>query len=405
MMADGNAVTGSAFGPEFAAPDEGTPADDWSDEALFGSASDDTAAETQPPATTEQPATQAPAPQQQPSTPQETQGQEQQQPGQQAPAEGEATPDEAQLAEQAQEPGVPHIRRKYGDDWVKADRGYRNLQRLHSRTREQLQRAELERQQLAAFVEQARPYLERVQQAAQAQAQGLPLSEEQQLDLSQLDPQQLQAVINQQVQAQVGRVQQETQAQQFERAIAETVQSFMAQHPEIEPEGELDMAIGELLEEFQTDPDGHRDLQNFPITHENLELTRELAMDEAVKDVFLELDLTPTRENLEIAKQAVADPAFGEVLLANPSFVDSPTGLEYARKLAQMPGMYSQAAATAQQQLSPELARRAAHVETGGTGAPVQTAPGAVPQDEFDEAIAAYQGGRGDNIFGLQVQE
>lgn len=392
-MSETRPLSGEHFGHEFAGQTAGSASpDDWSDEALaqeplVGEQAPATSAAPEPQfveATEPVLVTDAPA-QQQVVAPEPVPSTEGGQP------EGTTTP------------GTPRKWAGKYENPEELEKGYKNVQRLHSRTQQQLQAIELQNQQLAAYLEQVKPYLQQVmdQQAALPGHTGEPI------DLSELTPDQLQAIVNQQVQQATERVRNETRSETSQRVVAETVTQFMASHPDIQEGSELDDTIGELLEEFQRTPDGRRSMDLFPITHQNLDLAYQLAKDENVRDMFLDLDLKPLPQNIAIAQEAAGNPALAEVLLAQPDLVDSEHGMNHARKLAGLPGLYQNAQQQVAVRTSPEVARRAAHVETGGTGAPISSAPGAVPQpvDEFDLVIDAWKGGRSGNVFGLQVQE
>lgn len=386
-MAGTPTQTGEAFGHEFAFASDEEPTNGWTDQALFDEASTEAPTEpaqaappTEPVVTPQQGEPEPPAEEGAAPTPTA------EQPEAQAPAEAET---EAEKQE-----------RLYAGRYKTVDeleQGYKGIQGLQGRQVKELQRKELENQQLRAALEQVVPYLEErqgLQQPAQA------------LDPTQLTAEQLQAVIQQQVDQRVGQatqqVTQQSQQQAAQQQMRQAVESFMATHPDVAPGTPLDMAVGEVLAELQTDRQGQRRADLFPVTAPNLEVAYELAKEPALRNMVGELDLVPNNETIEIAKEVVSNPALAEVLLANPVLIDSDHGLAYARKQAQLPGMYSQAAERVAQP-TPEQQRRAAYVETGGTGAPVTQAPGATPQDEMDEAIVSFGKGR-DNIFGIAVE-
>lgn len=371
--------TGEVFGYQFAQEEESsaTP-NDWSDAALDREASD-VAPEV----------TQEPAPAEPSATPQE---QEQGQPD-----EG-STPDPGQEQAPEGESAEAQAARLYAGRYrtpEELEKGYKNIQRLQTRTQAERQRAELEAQQLRAALQEVRPYLEQLRADPGSVDDGFH-------DPTQLDADQLRALIDKQVSQRVQQVQQQTQAEQTRQELRRTVESFIATHPDAAPGTELDEAIGDVLAEFQTDAEGNRRFDLFPVTEGNLEVAYTLAKEPDLRNMVVELDLVPNTENIEIAREAVSNPALAEVLLANPTLVDTEHGLNFARKQAALPGMYADAAQRGAAP-SPEQARRAAYVETGGTGAPVMSAPGANPPDPFDEAIAAYNRGRESNIFGLAV--
>lgn len=397
-MTDGTpATTGAAFGSDFAVSldEEGAPKSvtDFSDDALD--------AEASTPAPTE-PAQTAP-----PEADKQQEGQQQQP---QAPDEGTppATGDEGAAAEPRKWAG------RYESPEA-LEHGYRHSQRQVSRVQQQLQQIEAERaqerqqaEQLRAALEQVAPHLERARQLeawVQGQVQGLPPEQRPVIpvdDPSQLSADEINRLVNQRVQQATEQVRTQTAQEIASQELQRTVATFFESHTDAAPGTPLDTEIGQVIAEFQTDPQGNRRQDLFPITSENLEVAYALAKEPALRDLVIDLDLVPSAETLEIAKEAQGNPALAEVLIANPTALDNDRGLEWARKMASLPGMYQQAAQRATGP-TPEQMRRAAHVETGGTGAPVNQAPGPVPTDEMDEAIAAYSKGRGDNVFGLQA--
>lgn len=396
-MTDGTpTVTGAAFGSDFAVSldDDNAPkSTDFSDEALDAEAS-----------TPAQP--QEPAPVAAPPQAEEQKADEQQQPA----------PDEGQQPEAGAE-GEPEPRKWAGryDSPEALEHGYRHSQRMVSRVQQRLQEIEAQREQdrqqaeqLRAALEQVAPHLERARQLeawVQGQAQGLPPEQLPQIPTvdQNFSADEINRLVQQQVAQATEQVRSQTRQEVAQQQLEQTVNGFFESHPDAQPGTPLDDEIGRVIAEFQTDPSGNRRQDLFPITSENLEVAYQLAKDPSLHSVMVDLDLVPSAETIEIAKEAAANPALAEVLIANPTAVDNDKGLEWARKMAALPGMYEQAAQRSAGP-TPQQMRRAAHVETGGTGAPVNQAPGSVPQDEMDEAIAAYTRGRGDNVFGLQVQ-
>lgn len=261
--------------------------------------------------------------------------------------------------------------------------GYKNIQRLQSRTSEQLRAEAARRAELEAAFQQIAPLLQQQQQDVNP------------ADI--YDPAVLQRIIDQRVAQGTQQATQAFQQQQVAQAISGAVDSFRAAHPEVAPGTPVDETIAQVVLEFQTDPEGNLNHDLFPVTVENLEVAYELTRNERLGDMVRELDLIPNPENLDIAREALSNPALADVLMAEPELLDSDAGLAHARRLANLPGFY-EAATTAVQPPNGEQMRRSAYVETGGTGAPVSGAPGQRPLDEMDEAIRVFNSGR-DSVF------
>ena len=316
-----------------------------------------------------------------------------------APATEQATPPPAQgdqqgqaettpEGDQAQPEGEQTPQQLYAGRYQKVEdleSGYKNIQRLHSRTAEQLRAQELRNQQMEAALQRVMPYLQQLQQNGQQPPEFDPS-----------DPQQIQRVIDQRV----AQATQNLTAQQQAQQAASVIDSFRAEHPDVAPGTELDVRMAQVITEFQRDPDGNRRPDLFPLQPENLNVAYELARDENLLNMTMELDLQPSAENIQIAKEALAHPAFAEVLLAQPHLLDTDHGLNYARKQANLPTMVANAQATAQAaQPNAAQMRQRAFVETGGAATPVggSTKTG----DEFDEAVKEYNGSKQNSVFGL----
>lgn len=267
--------------------------------------------------------------------------------------------------------------------------GYKNIQRLHTRTSEQLRAEQLRRQQLEAALEQVAPLLQQRQQAGQE----VPNTD--QYDI--YDPNVLQRLIDQRVAEGTQQTVEALQQQQVAASIDGAITQFRQAHPDVQPGTPLDEQIAQAVLEFQTDGDGNLNHDLFPVTPENLEVAYTLTRDERLGDMVRELDLIPSSENLDIAREALANPALAEVLTAEPELLDTDAGLNHARRLANLPGFYEAAQVQAQPPNAQQM-QRSAYVETGGTGAPAGGAPGRRPADEMDEAIAVYNSGR-DSVF------
>ena len=312
---------------------------------------------------------------------------------QQQPAQGQAqtTPEQqpTQQAPSQPDPDNPLAGTQF-KDVAAVLKSYNELRSTYNRTLAEKQRDALEKAQLQAQLEQL----------SQPQPEALTPEQAQAL-LS--DPRQLQEYITRQVQAGVQQTTQQVQQQQLQTEIQSVAERFMAKHPDVLPESPVDQQMGEVIEFFQTDREGNRSYDLFPVTDQNLEVAYSLGTDPTLFQTVKDLDLVPSEENLAIAREANEKPAFKALLMANPSAVDTDEGLEAVRQLAALPGVYQQAQQAAQPP-TPEQVRQAAFVETGGTGAPLASAPGQVPaKDEFDEDVEFWEKNQGGNIFGLQV--
>jgi hypothetical protein len=370
----------SIFGSEFdVAPDGETPVADTDMSWL-----DDEAAEEAPGGGQPTPAKTQPEGQegQQPSSPQVVAPEAGQTPAQGDPgqtAEGQ-TPDEAPSQDT-----LIGGRFKDVDTLLKS---YNDLRKEYNQT-------------LSREREAARRLQEAQLQVQQPQAaQGLT-PEEAQMLLN--NPQALEQYLNAQVERKVETKVQGLQNEQLREHLTAVAEQFMTAHPEVTPNSPLDEAMGEVINFFQKDDKtGELVYEWFPVTRENLEYAYEMGKDPSLFQAVKELDMIPNERNLSIAKEAVADPAFRKALKANLTALEDETGeaLDYVRRVSKIPGLYEDAVAAAQPP-SPEQVRMAAHVETGGTGAPIQTAPGQRPQrDELDEDIELWEKSS-DNVFGL----
>jgi len=217
------------------------------------------------------------------------------------------------------------------------------------------------------------------------------------------DPQRLEHYIRSLAQEQATQEVSQLQSQQLQQQLVAVAEQFMTTHPEVTPDSPLDEAMGEVIQFFQKDEQSGRQVYDYyPVTRENLEFAYEMAKDPNLFQAVKELDMIPNERNLSIAKEAVADPAFKMALKANLSALEDETGeaIDFVRRVAKMPGLYDQAVTNAQPP-TPEQVRTAAFVETGGTGAPIQSAPGQRPEkDELDQDIDEWEKSAG-NVFGL----
>jgi hypothetical protein len=168
--------------------------------------------------------------------------------------------------------------------------------------------------------------------------------------------QQLQPLVRQQVEP----IRQQLAAEQARSSAMQTLQEFYATHPDVEPRSQADEAVANTL----------RALKGGQVDRFNA-------------------------WELEVAYQAATDPALYTVLMAAPHLGNSLEGMQVAQQMAEQ----QQAAARPSRQPK-AVTRKGPHVETGGSGAPVQAAPGDRPIDEFDEAISAFRNGVQSPLFG-----
>lgn len=268
---------------------------------------------------------------------------------------------------------------------------YRQIQSAADRRQAVLQAEELKRQEAEARAQQLEEALRQVALRLQAE-QGAPEA------LQQLQQVQSQQGLEEKVRQQVLEEQQRQEAQRLGQQVEREVESFRLAYPDSRA---YENEIAANILKFQDDGEGGQEHSLFPVTRENLEIAYVLAKNPKLSAMVDNLDLIPTEENLKLAHEAVQNPHFAKVLMANPQVLqrDDDVGIQWAREQAQLPQLVQVGQAQSQAQ---DAQRRNAYVETGGTGAPVQPAPGQKPGDEFDEAIAAYKSNSfGDNVFGL----
>lgn len=192
------------------------------------------------------------------------------------------------------------------------------------------------------------------------------------------------------------RATQQQQAERQQRWMRE-VDAFSSQHPDLAEGTPINTRVAELVKNYMDEVD------DFDINQETLSATYELAKDPSLYAIHEELSLAPSRESLDIVREAAQNPKLYETYRAMPQLLDTPAGIEWARKHAQSVSLEQvttaqQRASQAQRQQAAD-ALRAATVETGGNGAPVSGAPGDRPRDEIDEMVASDPRLRGGSIF------
>jgi hypothetical protein len=162
------------------------------------------------------------------------------------------------------------------------------------------------------------------------------------------------------VQQQVAPLQQQLAVEQARNAAMGTLQEFYATHPDVEPRSQADEAVAQTL----------RSLKGGEVDSFNA-------------------------WELEVAYEAAQDPALYSVLMTAPHLGNTLEGMQVARQMA---GQQQVAERPSRQPKT--VQRKGPHIETGGSGAPVQAAPGDRPADEFDEALQAFRSGVQSPLFG-----
>lgn len=291
--------------------------------------------------------------------------------GQQAAQAAETEPNE-----QEQPKGIEH------------DPRFKNLRRAQTQTALEL-RAERER------AAQAEAALQQLATLLQQSPDGQP-------EFDPLDPNSVAAYIKAQVAQGTAQAQEVVQTEQQRAALRSSidgaVNAFREAHPEVADGTELDIQVAEVVKSLQVTPEGQIDHELFPVTTENLEVALTLTKDPALLEAVYDLDLLPDEETLKIARDAMANEALYQEFKAQPALLDSDEGIAVAYRRAglvqqvqQLPGQVQQAAQAGVKQAIPQQMRQRAHVETGGTGAPASSAPGARPGDDFDEVIQVHR--------------
>jgi hypothetical protein len=322
------------------------------------------------------------------------------QPAAEAPAEPEVeVPDNDPFASLRDDKGLILGKYKTVEDWAAGHRQAEGWATQQSQARAQ---AEREAAQAREILTQLQPYMPLIQQAMQnpAALQGQPqppavqvpedldLSDPQQLTtfLAQRDAQirqQLQTELQQTMSQQFQTQQQQMTSQQAHAAQMAAVQRFRQAHPDAEPGSSIDMGVAHIFEEYRPHAEEFRSY-----TEENLEIAYTLVRNPQVKEMIDRFDLVPNRDAIARATEMVADPNLANYVAANPSALTDTDdqGWEYAKQLAALPALLQGAANGAQlnTQQQQQQARAMAHLEAGGSGAPVQAAPGERPKNGND---------------------
>lgn len=328
---------------------------------------------------------------------------EQPEPEQEAPAP-EAAEAEVPEGEEppASEPEGYEFAGRFYTSQEEAERSYREMQGLQSRTVEQQradqQRFEAERAQMAAFLQQIEPVLRQAQEqqaqppqpavrvpgpgdsdfdgenpehvqrylSAQIENQVAARTAQMQQQMAQAFDQRLQQVVSPMQQAQLAQAQVAAQSaiQQTAEAYQTDIDSFRSSHPEVAQGSSQEAALAGVLQ-----PLGRIGVMpSAPMLQMGLDATRSPALYREVE-----------AERVRVEGVAMANPQIQPTQI--PSLFDNDQGIAT---------MYHRAGLAPQgtQSGSPRTARP--HVETGGNGAPVETAPGQTP-DDLDRAFEKYQ--------------
>lgn len=331
-------------------------------------------------------------------------------PDAQAPDEPEAPEPEAAETEQepveaegpddiVEEPEGYEFAGRFYTSQEEAERSYREMQGLQSRTVEQ-QRAieqayQRREQEIAQFLQQIAPVLQQAQQQPQAQAPKVPGPGDQNFDAE--NPEHVTAWVNAQVEQ---RVQAATQqmSQAFDQRLAQTL-SPLQQQQQAWMQAQAQQRVETDMAAYATDIESFRGEHPEVSVGSTVEAAvagvlsplRSIAVMPSHKMLTMALDATRTpalygeieAERARIEGLAAVNPAVppGQI----PSLFDSDQGIATLYRRAGLAPQGTQAGGRSPQQAQ---ARRP-HVETGGNGAPVDTAPGQTP-DELDAAFKAY---------------
>lgn len=331
-------------------------------------------------------------------------------------AEGE-TPEEPEVeipendpfAAYRDEKGLILGKWKTGEDWAAGTRQADAWGTQQSQARAQ---AEREAAEARRILTELQPFMPLIQQAvAQGGPEALQQQQQQQpvpqvpedLDLS--DPQvlttfltQRDAQIRQQLQGELQQqMAQQFQSQQQQFAEQQTTQSqiaevhrFYERFPDAAPGEPLNQSVAQVVAEYRAA--GIDEFSTY--NDENLEVAYTLVKNPRVKEMIDRFDIVPNRDAVQRATEMVADPNLANYVAANPAALTETDddGWAYAKTLAALPGLLqgAQNGAQANVQQQQQQARTMAHLEAGGSGAPVQAAPGERPKtgnDLFMETV------------------
>jgi hypothetical protein len=257
-----------------------------------------------------------------------------------------------------------------------AERSYRHAQSQITRQQQELEQAQGRIDQFEEAFRQVYPTLQRYEELMQQGYGQTPQQGPEQLPDPDEDPDgYINALVDQKVNQRLSaggyvsqeQWQQSMAAQQEEqrmleisaRAEAQATQSiaaFRERHPEVEPDSQSDYEIAAIVAG-------------------NLDQSTGLPI----------IDVSDA-DQLDMAYEVWKNPALGGVLSANPSWVKSHEGRELIRRNAALLAPQSGVPGNLGNGTSRPQPR--AHVEVGGTGAPIPSAPGERPRgDAFDEVL------------------
>lgn len=303
---------------------------------------------------------------------------EQEQPQAEAPAP--ETPEAApEIPEQPQEEQLYGGKFKTPEQILTA---YEHAERLaHERARDA---AEHRRryEELERTLQQAAPALREFMQAQQA-----PIDPD--------DPDAVQALLERErstMQAELDRRDEERRIEMEQVQTRQAIAQFRSAYPESPAH---DMATWDVIQKLQAEAE-----DGFPVTPENLEVAYEMATNPQTQVLLDRLDYIPDRETVNNAKEAASNPALTEIAMANPQVLSTSTGMAWARKMAQLPSVVTNAQTNAQQASTQadEAARKAAFVERGEGQQPA-AAPGRQPADPLAEALSEHLNQQTKSVF------
>lgn len=288
---------------------------------------------------------------------------------------GPETPAPEAISEEEAEEQVRRWAGKY-ENPDELERGYRELRDLQRRTAERakayegrMQEIEGRARMLEQALRQAIPVVREAQARRNQAQQNDDWGNEEPTQPQGIPPEQLAPFVDRLVAQRLGQVDQRLRAQQSanqaQQQAASAMQGFFQNHPEVEPESDLDSDITNTIH----------------------------VLNDAMEADGYGLDLT-SPDVYEIAYEATKNPALRTVLAKNPSLIDDDEGMELAR---------SQAA-----QLNGSRPNTQQRPPVGGVPVSqkkpvVESASGASPtpaeQDEWDKGVAAFKRLKDDSVF------
>lgn len=299
-----------------------------------------------------------------------------------AEAEAETPPEtETEKAEEA---------RKFAGKYASVEdleAAYRNTSGEATRMSQDLAAARQQAAELQAFVDKAKPIIEREYAAAQNQVPQVPEGFEfgDPQAVAQFVQQQNQQT-QQQMQAQFAEQQKVMQESQAQAAAQAELSRFYQAHPAAAPGQPVYDEVVRVATQYN---------EYLPRGSEGLEIAHTLATNPQVKQLVDRLEVVPDRDAISRAQEVVSDPNLLRWVAANPSsFEADDQAWEDVKVYASLPSMLqaTQQGAQSAQQEATERAKQAAFVETGSGGQPVQAAPGARPGEEtFADVVKFWQ--------------